>query len=111
MQQIGISNVAMAAIRATAEKPAASNAEADIVATAAIPNWEDALRIAIYPPRTSATTISVVSACKGAWRAEAAMLSIAIPMTSHIPSGARATVMNRNARITLDQMMTFRFPA
>src|SRR5947199_3326467 len=65
IQQIGISNVAKAAIAATAEKPRRSNAGAATAAIAAIPSCENALRRAMYSPRISGTTISVVSACSG----------------------------------------------
>src|SRR5438477_5745595 len=56
-QQIGTSRVATAAIVATAEKPAASNAGAEMVAMAAIPTCEAAFLTAMYSPRISVPTI------------------------------------------------------
>src|SRR5215468_11642165 len=111
MQQIGIRHVAIAAIQATAEKPIASNAEAEIVATIAIPTCEAAFRNATYSPRTAGDTISVVSACNGACRAAAAMLSAAMPSIKPVPDVDRATRINKRAKTTLAQMITLRLPA
>ena len=66
MQQIGITKVTSAAMSATAVNPPASKAEADMVATVAIPSCEAAFRNAIYSPRIYAPTSSVVRACRGA---------------------------------------------
>ncbi len=65
----------------------------------------------MYSPRISGPTISVVRACKGAWRAEAAMLKTAIPTTSQTPQPIRETITNRNASATFAQMMIVRLPA
>src|SRR5262249_59824819 len=65
-QQTGTSRLAIAATHASAEKPAITKADAEIAATDAMPTWEAAFLTAIYPPRTSEPTISVVSACRGA---------------------------------------------
>src|SRR5437867_13085166 len=111
IQEIGINNVVKAAIKATAENPPRSNADAEMAAITAIPSCENAFRRAIYSPRISGTTISVVRACSGAWRAEAAILSTAIPVTSQTPTSARATITNRNASAMFDQTITFRLPA
>src|SRR5262245_47843738 len=104
MQQTGINKVAMAATHATAENPPLSKAEAEIVAIAAIPTCDAAFRTAIYSPRTSGPTISVVRACRGAWRADAAMLNAAIPTTRPIPRLDRATITNRNDRMMFAEM-------
>src|SRR5215475_12949929 len=86
IQQAGIERVAMAAIQATAENPAASNADAEIPAMAAIPTCDAAFLTAIYSPRTDGPTISVVIAWRGAWRAAAAILKAANPRIKPRPS-------------------------
>src|SRR5438093_10169143 len=111
IHEIGINSVVKAAINATAVNPPRSNAEAEMAAITAIPSCENAFRRAIYSPRISGRTISVVRACRGACRADAAMLSIAIAVTSQTPTSARATNMNRKASTMFDQTITFRLPA
>src|SRR6266850_2621786 len=66
IQDSGTNSVVRPAIKATAVKPAESKADAETMATEAMPSWEAAFRTAMYSPRISGPTISVVSACKGA---------------------------------------------
>src|SRR5678815_5248962 len=82
-----------------------------MAAAVAIPICEAALRIAVYSPRISGPTISLVIACKGACLAEAATPRKAMPVQRGHPHASRPTITNAGASRRLAQMMTFLFPA